>query len=551
MALADAPQKSSPVEGTVQQAQEQAEKSEDRKKRVVILGSGWGATAVMQGLDTSLYETIIVSPRNYFLFTPLLPGVCVGTVEGRSISEAVRKMIVNAKSSAKYQEAEAISIDPKNQQVLCKDTSAISVTGKDSFALDYDYLVVAVGAETNTFGTPGVKEHAYFLKEIDDADKIREKVIDCFETACLPSTTEEEKRRLLHFIVVGGGPTGCEFAAELHDLVEEDLKRLYPECAPYTKVTLVQSADHILNTFDQRISDYATKHFLRSDINVKVSCRVINVTDRTLTIWDKWKKQKEELEFGVTVWATGIGTRPLVSDLMEKIGQSDRRALLTDEWLRVKGTQGIYAIGDCATVQQRSLVEDVTYLFKLADKDGDGKLTYDELAKVLSEVKERFPQVEHHLSKSGLRILLHDFAEDPSKITLDIDAFTKALSKIDSQVKALPATAQVASQEGTYLAKALNHMAERNIVPEGPMRIRGEGRHLCHPFRYKHFGQFTTLGGGEASVELPGDWVSSGRSTMWLWYSVYASKQVSWRTRCLVVMDWMKAALFGRDSSRM
>jgi NADH:ubiquinone reductase (non-electrogenic) len=90
----------------------------------------------------------------------------------------------------------------------------------------------------------------------------------------------------------------------------------------------------------------------------------------------------------------------------------------------------------------------VTYLFKLADRDGDGKLTYDELVKVLEEVKERFPQVEHHLSKSALRKLLQDFAEDPTKVALDIDTFTKALAKIDSQVKALPATAQVKSFRG-------------------------------------------------------------------------------------------------------
>jgi NADH:ubiquinone reductase (non-electrogenic) len=89
---------------------------------------------------------------------------------------------------------------------------------------------------------------------------------------------------------------------------------------------------------------------------VKTSCRVINVGERAITIFDKWKKQKEDLDFGVVVWATGIGTRPLVANLMEKIGQTDRRALLTDEWLRVKGAQGIYAIGDCATVQQRNLV---------------------------------------------------------------------------------------------------------------------------------------------------------------------------------------------------
>ncbi|KAK4799347.1 hypothetical protein SAY86_024712 [Trapa natans] len=69
--------------------------------------------------------------------------------------------------------------------------------------------------------------------------------------------------------------------------------------------------------------------------------------------------------------------------------------------------------------------------------------------------------------------------------------------------------------------------------------------------RYKHFGQFAPLGGEQAAAQLPGDWVSIGRSTQWLWYSIYASKQVSWRTRILVMFDWGKKFIFGRDSSRI
>lgn len=122
--------------------------------------------------------------------------------------------------------------------------------------------------------------------------------------------------------------------------------------------------------------------------------------------------------------------------------------------------------------------------------------------------------------------------------------------QVDSQMKSGPATAQVAAQQGEYLALSFNHMA-MGSPDEGPIRVRGGGRHRYHPFRYRHLGQFAPLGGETTAAELPGDWVSIGRSTQWLWYSVYASKQVSWRTRALVIFDWTKRFVFGRDSSRM
>lgn len=82
---------------------------------------------------------------------------------------------------------------------------------------------------------------------MDEALKIRRKVVEIFERASLPSTPVEEKKRLLSFVVVGGGPTGVEFSAELHDFVHEDMAYLYPELKDYVKITLLEAGDHILN----------------------------------------------------------------------------------------------------------------------------------------------------------------------------------------------------------------------------------------------------------------------------------------------------------------
>lgn len=85
------------------------------------------------------------------------------------------------------------------------------------------------------------------MQAVEDALRIRQSVIDCFERASLPSVSDEERRRILHFVIVGGGPTGVEFAAELHDFVTEDLAKLYPSVKDYTKITLLEAGDHILN----------------------------------------------------------------------------------------------------------------------------------------------------------------------------------------------------------------------------------------------------------------------------------------------------------------
>jgi hypothetical protein len=189
------------------------------------VGSGWGACSFIKALPPAVAASIdltVVSPRNYFLYTPLLPAVATGTVEERSIVEPVRK-VLGGKGA--YFEAVCHEIDPVAKSIVCCFPADAGLD-QACFKVPYDILIVAVGCVNNTFGVSGVAEHAFFFKSIEDAARLRRHVSECFERAALPQTPPEEKERLLSFVVCGGGPTGVEVAAELHDMITEDLAKV-------------------------------------------------------------------------------------------------------------------------------------------------------------------------------------------------------------------------------------------------------------------------------------------------------------------------------------
>ncbi|KAL2496920.1 External alternative NAD(P)H-ubiquinone oxidoreductase B4 [Forsythia ovata] len=534
-----------------QTAYADADHGDIKKKKVVVLGTGWAGTSFLKNLKDPAYDVQVVSPRNYFAFTPLLPSVTNGTVEARSIVEPIRNIVRKKKFNVQFKEAECYRIDTQNKRVYCRSIQDNNLVGSEEFTVEYDYLVIAMGARSNTFNTPGVVEHAHFLKEIEDAQRIRRTVIDCFERASLPTISEEERKRILHFVVVGGGPTGVEFAAELHDFVIDDLAKLYPTLKDYVKITLLEAADHILNMFDKRITVFAEEKFRRDGIDLKTGSMVTKVNEKEISTKERATGQNVSIPYGMVVWSTGIGTRPVIMDFMKQIGQTNRRVLATDEWLRVEKCDSIYALGDCSTINQRRVMEDIAAIFSKADKNNTGHLKVEDFKEVINDICERYPQVEIYLKKKQLKNFVDLLKNSQGDDELDIDKFKAALSEVDLQTKNLPATAQVAAQQGAYLADCFNRMEICEKYPEGPLRFRGTGRHRFRPFRYKHLGQFAPLGGEQAAAQLPGDWVSIGHSSQWLWYSVYASKQVSWRTRMLVVSDWGRRFIFGRDSSRI
>lgn len=320
--------------------------------RVVILGTGWAAHSLIKVIDhTRLRSVAIISPRNFFFFTPLLSATAVGTVEFRSIVEPIRK----ANPFVNYYEAYAVDVDLDNKVVHCVEGRRESEPAENAsqFDVPYDVLVIATGEKTTTFGVDAADRYAYFLKEISDARLLRSKILDTLERAMLPVWTEEQRRNMLHIVVVGGGPTGCEFAGELSDFVQNDLaprygKRLVSEI----RVTLLQSGKSLLTQFETSLQQLALKSF-RGRVNVQFDARVTDVTDTHVLLQDG-----SSIEYGILVWAAGNGTRPIISSLLRSIEQRRegedptaplrRRKLPVDPWMRVVGLENVFALGDCA-----------------------------------------------------------------------------------------------------------------------------------------------------------------------------------------------------------
>ncbi|RKP33483.1 pyridine nucleotide-disulfide oxidoreductase-domain-containing protein, partial [Dimargaris cristalligena] len=322
-----------------------------RGPKTVVLGSGWGGFQLMRDLDKNHHDVTVISPRNHFVFTPLLASTSVGTLEFRCILEPVRRK----NNDIKFYEATCDAIDPVTQTLSCTSSIEGSPT---QFTVPYDKLIIAVGAESNTFGIPGVKEHALFLKEVKDARKIRQRVLDCFEQASQPNVTEEEQRQILHFAVVGGGPTGIEFSSELSDFIRDDLRKLYPHLVDQVSMTVYDVAPTILSSFDHHLADYAVKRFQRRGIRIRTRTHITEVTERELLVDGKYR-----VPYGMLVWSTGITETPLVRSLGHHQVAKDplSKRLLTDNYFRLLSADektpipNVFSIGDCATIQGYNL----------------------------------------------------------------------------------------------------------------------------------------------------------------------------------------------------
>ncbi|KAJ0118945.1 hypothetical protein J7T55_013201 [Diaporthe amygdali] len=533
------------------------EDTEDHKKRkdkpkLVILGGGWGGVALLKDLNPEDYHVTVISPANYFLFTPMLPSATVGTLELKSLVEPIRRILSRVKGHFIRAKAEDVDFSGRLVEVSQTDSQGKEVR----FYVPYDKLVVAVGSQTNPHGVKGL-ENCFFLKDIRDARIIRNQVIQNLELACLPTTPDEERRRLLSFVVSGGGPTGVEFAAELYDLLNEDLTKHFPKLLRNEiSVHLIQSRGHILNTYDEAVSRYAEERFGRDGINVLTNSRVSEVKKDTIVFTQKGKNGEtitKELPMGFCLWSTGVSQTDFSQTLAKKLGdfQTNRHALETDTHLRLNGAPlgDVYAIGDCSTVQNNVADNIVTFLRGMAWKHGKDPenldLHFTEWRNVAAEVKRKFPQAVGHLKR--LDRLFAEFDKDQSG-TLDFGELRELLKQIDSKLTSLPATAQRANQQGQYLAFKFNKMAHAaaglmaNDIRDGDLDDA-----VYKAFEYHHLGSLAYIG-NSAVFDLGGGWnLSGGLWAVYTWRGAYFAQSVSFRTRMLMMMDWTKRGLFGRD----
>jgi NADH:ubiquinone reductase (non-electrogenic) len=320
------------------------------RPRLVILGSGFAAFRLLKQLDLRAYELTVVSQRNHFLYTPLLPSTAVGTIEFRTIIEPIRRAV----PGVRFFLGRAEGLDSAARTVRCR-----SLESDVQWELPYDVLAIAVGAENQTFGVPGVREHALFLKDLSDARAIRERLIGNLEKASLPGLDDPERQRLLHFIAVGAGPTGVRFAAELHDLLAADLRRAYPRLVDLVRITLVESGKNILSAYNERLRDYAASQLRRDGIAIRLESPVSEVGPAHLRL-----KHGETLPAGVVLWAAGFAPTHFAAGLPFERARGGR--LVTDDFLRVTGHENVFALGDCACPQGQELPQ----LAQVAEQQG-------------------------------------------------------------------------------------------------------------------------------------------------------------------------------------
>ncbi|OAX83910.1 hypothetical protein ACJ72_01723 [Emergomyces africanus] len=498
------------------------------KPKLVILGTGWGSVSLLKTLRPGDYHVTVVSPVNYFLFTPMLPSATVGTLGLRALVEPVRSIVQRVRGH--FLRAEAVDVDFSEKLV---EVSQLDSNGQERrFYLPYDKLVIGVGSTTNPHGVKGL-EHCNFLKSIDDARKIKNKVLENLELACLPTTSDEERKRLLSFVICGGGPTGVEFAAEIFDMLNEDLLRSFPRILRNEiSVHLIQSRSHILNTYDQTLSEYAERRFANDQVDVLTNSRVKEVKkDKILfTQIEDGKPILKEIPMGFCLWSTGVSQTTFCKRLAEKLSaQTNKLTLLTDSHLRVSGTPlgDVYAIGDCSSVQNNVADHIVTFLRTIAWEKGKDPekvhLTFAEWRNVAQRVKKRFPQASSHLRRVDR--LFEQYDKDRSG-TLDFDELRELLLQIDSKLTSLPATAQRANQQGKYLGLKFNKISQAMPGMKANEMDYGDlDETVFRAFQYKHLGSL-------AYIAMP---------------RFLTSMSVSLRTRILLAMDWTKRAMFGRD----
>nr|XP_008383805.2 internal alternative NAD(P)H-ubiquinone oxidoreductase A1, mitochondrial-like [Malus domestica]XP_008383807.2 internal alternative NAD(P)H-ubiquinone oxidoreductase A1, mitochondrial-like [Malus domestica]XP_017190311.2 internal alternative NAD(P)H-ubiquinone oxidoreductase A1, mitochondrial-like [Malus domestica] len=333
------------------------------KPRVVVLGTGWAACRFLKGLDTKVYDVVCISPRNHMVFTPLLASTCVGTLEFRSVAEPVSHIqsAMATSPNSYFYLASCVGLDTDKHEVYCETVSNGGLSHEPyRFKVAYDKLVIAAGAEPLTFGIKGVKEHAFFLREVNHAQEIRKKLLLNLMLSEHPGILEEERKRILH-CVIGGGPTGVEFSGELSDFIMKDVQERYTHVKDYIQVTLIE-ANEILSSFDVGLRQYATNHLTKAGVRLMRGV-VKEVHPKKIVLNDG-----TDVPYGLLVWSTGVGPSEFVKKL--NLPKSPGGRIGVDGWMRVPSVEDVFALGDCAGFLEHTGRPVLPALAQVAEREG-------------------------------------------------------------------------------------------------------------------------------------------------------------------------------------
>lgn len=316
--------------------------------RILILGGGFGGITVLNKLQKTFQDDIrvditLISKDNFFLFTPMLPEVSFGSVDTRHILTPIRTFC----KRARFYEAIVESVDLKtNKVILSYKIGEHDSVEKHNRVVGYDYLVIAAGGETNFFGNEEISTYSFTMKTVDDAIKIKNHVIKMLEHADIEHEDKELTNRLMTFVVVGGGFSGIETIGELNDFVRDSVKEYYHYInEDDIQIILVNSGDRLLPEVPEDLSRYTLEKLKENKITVLLNSRVSNATHNSVILNDG-----KTIYTHTIIWTGGVKPGNLIEKIEECEHDIKSGKILTDEYLRIKGWDNAFAIGDCASI---------------------------------------------------------------------------------------------------------------------------------------------------------------------------------------------------------
>jgi NADH dehydrogenase len=304
-------------------------KTSDRP-RVIIVGAGFGGLSAAVALRRAAADVIVIDERNYHLFQPLLYQVATAGLSPADIAAPIRHVLARQRNT-RVLLARVTAIDVAARSVILGDRS-----------LDYDYLIVATGSRHAYFGHDEWAAVAPGLKTIDDATKVRRKILIAFERA-ESEEDEQERRRLMTFVIVGGGPTGVEMAGAIAELAKVALAHDFRAIDPaMSRIVLVEAGPRLLPAFPEQLSAVASHALERLGVEVRLGAAVTRCDAEGVIVADA------RIESRTIVWAAGVAASPAAQWLGAPHDRLGRVMVAND--LSLPQHPEIFVIGDTALV---------------------------------------------------------------------------------------------------------------------------------------------------------------------------------------------------------
>src|SRR6516225_4070028 len=338
------------------------------QKRVVIIGAGFAGIAAARALRHADVDIVLIDRRNHHIFQPLLYQVATAILSPAEIAAPVRQLEVKQQNLSVLL-AEVTGVD------VASRTIEASFPGLGVRKIAYDYLVVATGMRPSYFGHDEFAQFAPGLKNLNDAETIRAKILGAFELA---ETTEDESERArqMTFVLVGAGPTGVELAASLAQMVKVTLRGNFRRIDPArSSIILLDAGKRVLPTFAESVSRKVAKRLERLGVKVVTDVKVETVDDKGVIAGGS------RIPSATVLWTAGVAASAVPKMLGTKTDRAGRA--LVDPFLRVVETPGVFVVGDAASVTQnehpvpgvaQAAIQEGRYVGRLIAKELKGRM---------------------------------------------------------------------------------------------------------------------------------------------------------------------------------